>query len=76
LYAYIDRQNLPQLFRSFDFASPDAHVPSRAQTTVPQQGLVLMNSDFVQAMLPEMALKASGMGIDGSGLFVQASLGA
>ncbi|MFM2217479.1 MAG: hypothetical protein RL240_1797 [Planctomycetota bacterium] len=64
LYAYIDRQNLPQLFRSFDFASPDAHVPSRAQTTVPQQGLVLMNSDFVQAMLPEMALKASGMGID------------
>ena len=35
LYAYIDRQNLPSLFRTFDFASPDAHVPQRSETTVP-----------------------------------------
>jgi Protein of unknown function (DUF1553)/Protein of unknown function (DUF1549)/Planctomycete cytochrome C len=48
VYAYIDRQNLPQLFRSFDFASPDSHVPQRLQTTVPQQGLVLMNSDMIR----------------------------
>lgn len=65
VYAYIDRQNLPQLFRSFDFASPDAHAPSRSQTTVPQQGLVLMNSDFVQAMLPSLAKESSELGMEG-----------
>jgi len=51
VYAYIDRQNLPAIFRSFDFASPDAHVPQRAQTTVPQQSLVLMNSDMLLDMM-------------------------
>jgi hypothetical protein len=59
LYAYIDRQNLPQLFRSFDFASPDAHVPMRPQTTVPQQGLVLMNSDLLQSMLPSVGQQSA-----------------
>ena len=29
LYAFIDRQNLPGVFRTFDFASPDAHLPQR-----------------------------------------------
>ncbi|MEO1616195.1 MAG: PSD1 and planctomycete cytochrome C domain-containing protein [Planctomycetota bacterium] len=43
VYAKIDRQNLPSLFRTFDLASPDAHTPNRAQTTVPQQALFLMN---------------------------------
>jgi hypothetical protein len=44
LYAHIDRQNLPNLFRTFDFASPDAHSPERPHTLVPQQALFLMNS--------------------------------
>lgn len=61
VYAYIDRQNLPQLFRSFDFASPDAHVPLRPQTTVPQQGLMLMNSQLMHSMLPEIARQASAL---------------
>ncbi|MFO0914971.1 MAG: PSD1 and planctomycete cytochrome C domain-containing protein [Pirellulales bacterium] len=47
VYSYIDRQNLPGLFRTFDFASPDAHTPRRFQTTVPQQALFLMNHPFV-----------------------------
>lgn len=47
IYSYIDRQNLPGLFRTFDFASPDAHAPRRFQTTVPQQALFLMNHPFV-----------------------------
>ena len=46
LYAYIDRQNLPSLFRTFDFAGPDTHNPKRPNTTVPQQALFLMNSDL------------------------------
>ena len=44
IYAMIDRQNLPSLFRTFDFASPDTHSPGRYFTTVPQQALFLMNS--------------------------------
>jgi hypothetical protein len=35
------------MFRSFDFASPDAHSPQRFNTTVPQQALFFMNSPFV-----------------------------
>lgn len=46
IYGSIDRQNLPGVFRSFDFASPDTHTPQRFQTTVPQQALYLMNSPF------------------------------
>ncbi len=47
VYAYIDRQNLPGLFRTFDLATPDTTSPQRHTTTVPQQALYLMNSPFV-----------------------------
>ncbi|MHB8974169.1 MAG: PSD1 and planctomycete cytochrome C domain-containing protein [Pirellulaceae bacterium] len=47
IYGYIDRQDLPGLFRVFDLASPDQSCPQRARTTVPQQALFLMNSPFV-----------------------------
>jgi cytochrome c553 len=47
VYGFIDRQNLPGLFRAFDFASPDASSPQRFETTVPQQALFLMNNPFV-----------------------------
>ena len=47
VYGFIDRQNLPGVFRTFDFASPDTTNPQRFQTTVPQQALFMMNSPFV-----------------------------
>ena len=47
VYAFIDRQNLPGLFRTFDFAGPDTHSPQRFETNVPQQALFLLNSPFV-----------------------------
>jgi hypothetical protein len=47
VYGFVDRQNLPGLFRSFDFASPDTSSPRRFFTTVPQQALFLMNSPFI-----------------------------
>jgi hypothetical protein len=47
LYAQIDRQNLPNVFRTFDFASPDAHTPERPHTLVPQQALFMMNDQLV-----------------------------
>jgi hypothetical protein len=46
VYGFIDRQNLPGMYRTFDFASPDTHAPQRFTTTVPQQALFLMNSPF------------------------------
>ena len=46
LYGFIERQNLPGIFRTFDFASPDSTSARRFQTTVPQQSLFFMNSAF------------------------------
>jgi len=65
LYAFVDRQDLPGLLRTFDFADPGAHAPQRSVTTVPQQSLFLMNSPFVlqqvRSMLarPEIASKSA-----------------
>jgi hypothetical protein len=47
VYGFVDRQNLDGLFRTFDFASPDATSSRRHVTTVPQQALFLMNNPFV-----------------------------
>jgi len=47
VYSRVERQNLPGMFRTFDFAGPDAHSPRRYFTTVPQQALFLMNSPFI-----------------------------
>ncbi len=47
IYGFIDRQDLPGLYRVFDLGSPDSSCPRRARTTVPQQALFLMNSPFV-----------------------------
>jgi hypothetical protein len=47
VYGFVERQNLPGVFRTFDFASPDTTSPQRFMTTVPQQALFLLNSPFV-----------------------------
>lgn len=46
VYGFIDRQNLPGTYRTFDLASPDLSTPVRHATTVPQQALYLLNSPF------------------------------
>jgi len=55
VYARIDRQNLPGIFRTFDLASPDAHAPKRYQTTIPQQALFYLNNPFVLNQAGEIA---------------------
>ncbi len=68
VYAFIDRQNLPGVFRTFDVASPDGHVPERHYTTVPQQSLYLMNSPILInaaiATSNEVTRKLQGRTID------------
>ena len=49
IYGFIDRQNLPGLFRTFDFAGPDTTCGRRFTTTIPQQSLYLLNSPFIEA---------------------------
>jgi hypothetical protein len=60
VYGYVDRLNLANLYKTFDFAVPDMHSPGRFVTTIPQQALFMMNSPFVMeqagrvAELPEV----------------------
>jgi len=57
VYGFIDRQDLPGVFRVFDIASPDQSSPRRPQTTVPQQNLYLMNSPFVVEQAKALAAR-------------------
>jgi hypothetical protein len=61
VYGFIDRQNLPGLFRAFDFASPDSSTPQRHTTTVPQQALFLMNGPFVVGQAKALAARPDVM---------------
>jgi cytochrome c553 len=55
VYGKVERQNLPGIFKTFDFATPDAHSPQRFQTMVPQQGLFLLNSEMVNDQITQIA---------------------
>ena len=47
VYGTVDRNNLPALFRTFDFANPDISTAQRDATAVPQQALFFLNDPFV-----------------------------
>ncbi len=49
VYALVERQSVPSIVQNFDFASPDTSVGQRNVTTVPQQALFAMNSEFMQS---------------------------
>jgi len=57
VYAFIDRQNLNPLFRTFDFSNPQETTAQRPDTTIPMQALFTMNSDFVQNQAARLAKK-------------------
>jgi cytochrome c553 len=71
IYGLIDRQNLPNMFRTFDFASPDTHSPGRFTTTVPQQALYLMNSPFVRDQVRGLAARGQQAGAEPRGRIEQ-----
>ncbi len=58
LYAMIERERPLALLKTFDVADPEQHSPQRYQTTVPQQGLFLLNSPFVGEMARHLAARA------------------
>jgi len=47
VYSFIDRNNLPNVFRTFDFANVESSTAERPYTTVPQQALFAMNSPLL-----------------------------
>jgi len=58
LYGLIDRQELPGVYRAFDFPNPDATSPERPRTTVPQQALYMMNNQFTIRQAEMLAKRA------------------
>jgi hypothetical protein len=71
VYGFIDRQNLPGLFRAFDFASPDTTNPQRYTTTVPQQALFLLNSPFVVEQARSLVRRQEFTALKGSAEQIQ-----
>ncbi|MEY4180984.1 MAG: hypothetical protein RLY70_4559 [Planctomycetota bacterium] len=55
VYALVDRQSLPGLFRAFDFASPDQSIERRPRTMVPQQALFALNSPLMLTQAQALA---------------------
>ena len=58
IYGLIDRANLPDMFRAFDFPNPDATNGKRDYTIVPQQALFMMNSPLVLEQAANMVRRA------------------
>ena len=61
VYAFVNRDIVNPLMSTFDAANPNACTAKRPRTTVPQQTLFALNSDFVQdraAVLAKRVLEA------------------
>lgn len=67
LYCQVDRENLPAVMRTFDFANPDLSIPQRTETTVPQQALFGLNHPFVVRLARGMIRSAAKEAADASG---------
>ena len=68
IYGFIDRQFVPGVMRLFDFANPDAHTPRRAETSVPQQSLFLMNHPFTLDRARALGAQMRGLPRDQDGV--------
>lgn len=64
VYSFIDRKDMPGIFRTFDHPSPEATSPARFETVVPQQALFLMNSPFMIEQAKHLADSSSAKGSD------------
>jgi hypothetical protein len=65
LYGTIDRQNLPEFYRTFDFANPNTHSAARPETLTPQQALFALNDPFVLEQARHLASRVQGAAVPG-----------
>lgn len=59
VYGFIERQNLPAFFRTFDFANPNTPAATRTQTASPHQALFMLNSPFAIEQSRNLAERAT-----------------
>ncbi len=64
IYAFVERQNIPSVVQTFDFANADTSTPRRITTTVPQQALFAMNSTFMLERSKALAERARAVTTD------------
>lgn len=57
VYGLVDRGRLPEVFTTFDFATPEMTTGKRFQTTVPKQALFLMNNAMVIEQVRNMVTR-------------------
>ncbi|MFO0816921.1 MAG: PSD1 and planctomycete cytochrome C domain-containing protein [Pirellulales bacterium] len=55
VYSFVERQNIPAMVQTFDFANADTSTSRRGMTTVPQQALFALNSTFMLARADALA---------------------
>lgn len=55
VYSFINRENVPGLLTTFDFALPEMSSPQRNESTVPTQALFIMNSPWVIDLAKKLA---------------------
>ncbi len=61
LYTFLDRQQVPGIYRTFDFPPPDVSSGDRTPTIVPGQTLFLMNHPMVLSCAKILAEKAESL---------------
>ena len=55
IYGFVNRDIVSPLMSTFDVANPNACTAKRPETTVPQQTLFALNSDFIQDRASKIA---------------------
>lgn len=60
VYSFVERQNIPAMVQTFDFANADTSTARRSMTTVPQQALFALNSPFMLARADSLARRLDG----------------
>ncbi|HWB10214.1 MAG TPA: PSD1 and planctomycete cytochrome C domain-containing protein [Pirellulales bacterium] len=61
IYAFVERQNIPAMVQTFDFANADTSTPRRSLTTVPQQALFALNSPFMLQRADALARRVAAV---------------
>lgn len=61
IYGFIERQNLPAFFRTFDFANPNTPAAARPQTASPSQALFMLNSPFATEQARSLAERSAAV---------------
>jgi mono/diheme cytochrome c family protein len=61
VYGFVNRDVIANLMSTFDTANPNACTARRQETTVPQQTLFALNSDFIQDRAARLAVSTKEM---------------